>query len=131
MKTVVETVPVIDVKPNPAAATDPTQHATIVTMGSETVVRTVPDDGEWLRAQSEGAGIRSRSDKEAKRILERAFTDGVLPPGSLAAGSIYYQRDAGIEEVLVRIPLGNVVAEIPFTAAREHRLIGRSSLRFR
>ena len=119
-----ETVPVVEVAPNPAALTDPTQPPTIVTMGTSTVINTVPDDAERMRTLGEGAVIRQQADAAARRIVQSALRGGRVAPTSRAAGSVYYQRDGATREVLLRIPLGQVTVEIPFAGSKRWRLIG-------
>jgi len=119
-----ETVPVVEVSPNPAALTDPTQPATIVTMGTSTVIKTVPDDAERMRTQNEGAAIRQQANADARRIVQGALRGGRVAPASRAAGSVYFERDNAAQEVLLRIPLGQVTVEIPFAGSKRWRLVG-------
>jgi hypothetical protein len=118
MTTRTEQEPVVEVSPNPAAATDPTQPATIVTMNTRTVVKTVPDDSERSRTQLEGAALRHSANVDGKRIVDGALTAVRLAPGSRVVGAVYYERDDAAKEVLVRLLLPPATVEIPFTATK-------------
>jgi hypothetical protein len=131
MTTRTEQEPVVDVSPNPAAAADPTQPATIVTMNTKTVVKTVPDESERSRTQMEAATIRHRARLDAQQIVDGALLDGRVAPGSRAAGAVYFKRETEATEVLARIVLPAATVEIPFTATKRRPVFGPRLITFR
>ena len=63
-------------------------------------------------AQSAGNGA---AEHEAARILQTALRSGSLPPGQAIAGAVYFERQKKKEETLLRVPVGKMVFEFPFT----------------
>lgn len=116
--TVHEQVPVVEVAFNPASVLDPTQPGTLTTMRTDTVVRTVPDEGARLRSQGEAQATRHRASLQARHVNQSALRGGTLASQARVAGTVYFERDGHATSVLVQVPLGGVTVEIPFTARR-------------
>jgi cell division septum initiation protein DivIVA len=129
--TVHEQVPVMVTSFNPASVLDPTQPTTVTTTGTETVVKTVPDEAARSRAQIEAQDIRRRAEAEARQILGSALTAARLAHGSRVAGALYFDRDDGLTEALVVVRLDALTIEIPFSAIKRRSLLGRGTLTFR
>lgn len=129
--TVHEQVPTIVTSFNPASVLDPSQPTTVTTMGTETVVKTVPDDAARSRAQIEAQDIRRRAAAEARQILGSALTAVQLAHGSRVEGALYFDTQDDLTEALVVVRVGAVTVEIPFTAIERRSLLGRGTLTFR
>ena len=103
---------------NPASILDPTQPGTLTTMRTDTVVRTVPDDGARLRSRGEAQATRHRASLQARHVIQSALRGGPLAPQARVAGTVYFERDGHATSVLVQVPLAGLTVEIPFTARR-------------
>lgn len=128
--TVHEQLPVTVTSFNPASILDPTQPTTITTMGTETVVRTVPDQIARAQSQNEGIAIRNRAEADARQIVESALTDARLGQGSQVAGRLYFERDDQVTETVVRLQVDGVTVDIPFTARKKTSLLRRGAVIF-
>jgi hypothetical protein len=80
------------------------------------VTETVPDEHERVRSRLEASKIRSEAKLEANRILLTALKEGSLSSHSKVSGISYFDRERYIQEILLRIPLGDLTVEIPFKA---------------
>jgi ASC-1-like (ASCH) protein len=129
-KTVVEHVPVTDVTPNPAAINDPTQPAVTVTTRIDVVTKTVPDDHSRWAASSQAASIRMNAEADRRLILNTALKTILLTRDSRIVGRTYYDRENNAQEVLLRIPLGDLTVEIPFTAVRKTMFLAPARIKF-
>jgi len=69
VKTVVEHVPVTEVKHNPSSVTDPTQPAVTVETRIDVLHKTAPDDHARIVASAQAADIRMRAEADGRRIL--------------------------------------------------------------
>jgi hypothetical protein len=128
-KTEIRHVPVTETKINSASINDPTQPATITTTRIDVVTETVPDHHIRGMAQIESRSIRSESQEAANRILSTALQSSSLATNSRVAGGIYYDREKEVQNVLLRIPLGGLLVEIPFKAVKRWSL-GPSTIKF-
>ena len=63
-------------------------------------------------AQSAGNGA---AEHEAARILQTALRSGSLPPSQAISGAVYFEREKKKEETLLRVPVGKMIFEFPFT----------------
>ena len=115
-RTVVEHVPVTDVSPNPESITDPTKPAVTVSTRVDVVTKVEPDYNARHMASAEAAGIRSNAEAARRRIMSESLKPAILTRDSQTRGMIYYDRETNAREVLLRIPLGELTVEIPFTA---------------
>jgi hypothetical protein len=114
-----EQVPVVETSFNPASIGDPSQPTTVTTMKSETVVRVVPDEAARLQAWGEAAAIRSSAEVQARKIVASALVRGPVAGNSKVSGFVYFERQADVQEVVLRVPLGALTPEISFTAAKK------------
>jgi hypothetical protein len=130
IKTVVEHVPVTEVKHNPSSVTDPTQPAVTVETRIDVVHKTAPDDHARFVASAQAANIRMRAEADGRRILRTALSATLLTPNSQAGGRVYYDRGKNAGEVLLRIPLGDLIVEIPFTAVSRSGFLAPVTIKF-
>jgi hypothetical protein len=130
VKTVVEHVPVTETTPNPAAVNDPTQPAVTVTTRIDVVTKTVPDDHARFVASSQAASIRMSAEADRKQILNTALKTTLLTRNSQISGKVYYDREKHAREVLLRIPLGELTVEIPFTAVSKSAFLAPAKIKF-
>jgi hypothetical protein len=129
-KTVVEHVPVTDVTPNPAAVNDPTQPAVTVTTRIDVVTKTVPDEHARFAASAQAASIRRSAEADVRQILSTALVTIHLTRDSRIGGRVYYDREENAREVLLRIPLGELTVEIPFTALMRPVFLAPAVIKF-
>jgi hypothetical protein len=123
-RTVVQHVPVTEVSPNPESINDPTKPAVTVNTRIDVVTKIEPDYPARNVAASQSDSVRKSAEGARRRIVSAALQPAILPPGSQTGGMIYYYRETEAREVLLRIPLGELTVEIPFTA------VWKSGLRF-
>ncbi|HEX5084313.1 MAG TPA: hypothetical protein VFY40_19895 [Blastocatellia bacterium] len=116
-RTVVEHVPVTEVNPNPEPINDPTKPAVTVNTRIGVVTKIEADYPARNAAASQSDSIRKNAEGARRRIVSAALKPAILLPGSQTGGMIYYYRETEAREVLLRIPLGELTVEIPFTAA--------------
>jgi hypothetical protein len=122
-RTVVEHVPVTDVTPNPESINDPTKPAVTVSTRIDVRTKTEPDDLARMAAASQAASIRRSAEAEGEQILSAGLKTILLIRDSQTEGRVYYEREKSAREVLLRIPLGELTVEIPFTAVMKSGLI--------
>jgi len=121
-RTVVEHVPVTDVTPNPESINDPTKPAVTVSTRIDVVTKLEPDYQARYAASSQADSIRKSAEITRRRIVNAALNPIILTPDSQTGGLIYYDREKDAREVILRIPLGELTVEIPFTAVWKPRL---------
>jgi hypothetical protein len=63
------------------------------------------------------------AEAERKQILNTALKTTRLAYNSQIMGRVYYDREKTVEEILLRIPLGELTVEIPFTAVRKRSFL--------
>jgi len=130
LKTVVEHVPVTDVTPNPAHVNNPTEPAVTVATRIDVVTKTVPDEHARFVASAQAASIRVNAEADRKQILNTALAAARLTRYSRVEGRVYYDREKNAQEVLLRIPLGGLTVEIPFTAVRKDAFLAPTIIKF-
>ncbi|MEW6735470.1 MAG: hypothetical protein AB1489_29535 [Acidobacteriota bacterium] len=97
------------------SSTDPCAPPQLVT---KTITRTVPDECARSRAHSEAMSIRQWGDSYSRAVLSEALRTTDLAANTSIVGVVHFRRDDTIKEVLLRIPLGDLIVEIPFNAVK-------------
>jgi hypothetical protein len=126
-KTVVETTTTWSDSPFLGLATDTTQPPRLVT---NTTVKTVPDEHARSQARSEAMSIRGSAEGERQRVLNAALKPASISPQGSISGNLYFERDKGVKEVLLRIPLGELTVEIPFKVGKRRLFLWLKILDF-
>jgi hypothetical protein len=74
----------------------------------------VPDNRAISEAQKEARRIRREAEVEKRYLLSTALYSTDIDRNSKKRGMIYFDRVPDIQNVLLRIPLGDLTMEIPF-----------------
>lgn len=83
-----------------------------------TTTKTVPDDSARWSAKTQADTIRSGASYDRQRVLDAALKPTTLAPTYSASGTVYFEREKDPKEVLLRVPVGDLVVEIPFTVSK-------------
>jgi hypothetical protein len=123
-------VPVTETSFNPASTNDPTQPVHITTTRIDVVTEIVPDNQARFAAKAEAGRIRREAEAEYRHILGAALNLTYIESNSRKRGMIYYDRIRYLQNVLLRIPLGELTVEIPFKVTRTRFFLRSHTFKF-
>ncbi len=83
-----------------------------------TTTRTVPDDSARSSASTQASSIRNGASSDRQRVLAAALKPATLAPTFSASGVVWFEREKDPKEVLLRVPVGDLVVEVPFTVSK-------------
>ncbi|HKX33505.1 MAG TPA: hypothetical protein VJ302_37855 [Blastocatellia bacterium] len=84
-----------------------------------TRIRSEVDYDVQRLAEGEARRIRAAADADQRQILNTDLQTTLLEHNSAVAGRVYFDRQSGVQELLLRVPLGNLTVEIPFKPVRK------------
>jgi hypothetical protein len=87
---------------------------------TSTTTATAPDVfSRWL-AQQNGTLVRQSADEAAAELMAISLRATTLFAGNAVIGAVYFERDTRGQEYMLRLPIGNIVFEVPWSVAPRH-----------